>query len=277
MYQSIAKPNRAQEAINDLLRMFETQDMPEAVAHTVIRRFSDDVDTPSAKWSLSNQLLMLMAGTEDARGFNQWKEVGRSVKKGAKAFRILAPRVVSKVDRDPTTGEEVKAQVCVGFLAVPVFRFEDTEGAEIPHHDYTPPALPPLAGAAAALGVKLTYGPFTKDFFGYYRPGEIHLCSEDATVFFHELAHAAHKRPKAASGQDPAREIVAEFVAAVLARLYGFKGYERPAHDYICHYARGKAPTVAVVQLLADVDQVLRTIFEAALAAGETVPVEIPA
>src|SRR4051794_40846156 len=41
-------------------------------------------------WSLCNQLLVLLAGTADARGYRQWQEGGRHVKKGAKSIRILA-------------------------------------------------------------------------------------------------------------------------------------------------------------------------------------------
>ncbi|CEP67957.1 Uncharacterized [Moorella glycerini] len=32
---------------------------------------------------------MLIAGTEDARGYQQWREAGRQVKRGAKAFAEL--------------------------------------------------------------------------------------------------------------------------------------------------------------------------------------------
>lgn len=267
--------DKAQDAINQLLDMFQNDDMPAAIARTVIKRMADDVDTPSAKWSLGNQLLMMLAGTEDARGFHQWQDVGRSVKKGAKSFRILAPRVITVEDKE--TGEK-RPQV-VGFLAIPVFRYEDTEGADIGHFDYTPPTLPPLWDAARALGVDVSYQPFAKDFYGYYQPArdgaaaKIVLVSHDAAVFLHELAHAAHKRPKAKPGQDPAREIVAEFTSAVLCRMYGLQGTERNAYDYIRHYAEKagkKDPTKAVMALLSDVDQTLRTIFEAAAAATES-------
>ncbi len=38
---------------------------------------------PSSKWSLRNRLLMLSAGTSDARGYRQWREVGRHVRAGS--------------------------------------------------------------------------------------------------------------------------------------------------------------------------------------------------
>ena len=48
------------------------------------------------------------------------------MKKGAKAFYILAPRLVKKDNSD-----EEKEALLVGFLTVPVFREEDTEGTAL--------------------------------------------------------------------------------------------------------------------------------------------------
>jgi hypothetical protein len=36
---------------------------------------------------------MFLAGTSDARGFQQWREVNRFVKKGSKGFFILVPHI----------------------------------------------------------------------------------------------------------------------------------------------------------------------------------------
>ncbi len=60
---------------------------------------------------------MLMNETEDARGFRQWEKVGRRVKKGAKAFYILAPvrkKVpvkVRRVEKAVVEGEEVVIEI----------------------------------------------------------------------------------------------------------------------------------------------------------------------
>src|SRR5436309_43588 len=81
------RPEAAEDALTEIVALFESGNLPESIAQTTIQRLADDC--PSARWSLGNQLLALLAGTSDARGYKQWAEVGRHVKKGARAFRIL--------------------------------------------------------------------------------------------------------------------------------------------------------------------------------------------
>ncbi|HBT47942.1 MAG TPA: hypothetical protein DEA73_08750 [Peptococcaceae bacterium] len=82
--------NKVKQAVNSLLAMLQSGDLPKKSAWTVINARAG-YGKPSDKWSLGNKLLMLIAGTEDARGYQQWREVGRQVKKGARVFYILAP------------------------------------------------------------------------------------------------------------------------------------------------------------------------------------------
>ena len=64
---------------------------------------------PQILGALRNRLLMMLAGTEDARGFRQWEKVGRMVKKGAKAFYILAPRIIKVKDEETEEEKHVLA------------------------------------------------------------------------------------------------------------------------------------------------------------------------
>lgn len=57
-------------------------------------------------------------------GFNAWKQLGRSVRKGEKAIWILAPMVHKTED-----GENV---IVRGFKAVPVFDVAQTDGGDLP-------------------------------------------------------------------------------------------------------------------------------------------------
>ena len=100
--KKVEKEEKLAQALNKILEMFRNGTAPEMVARTVIRRAQNDGSTPSDNWSLGNHILMLLADTEDARGFKQWQEVGRTVKKGSKAFYILAPctRKFTKEDKD---------------------------------------------------------------------------------------------------------------------------------------------------------------------------------
>ena len=196
-------------------------------------------------------MLMLLAGTADARGFNQWHEVNRFVRKGSKAFAILGPSTVRRKEQDPATGQEIERTIVVRFHCIPVFRFEDTDGEPLARPDYQPASFPPLYDVAERFGCPVRWVPFTHRFRGYHRgrPGadEIVLCTTDERTFFHELGHAAHARVLAerggalVGGQDPKQEIVAETVAATLCSLYGFEGYLAHSAEYIAGYG-GKEP-----------------------------------
>ncbi len=78
-------------AVNSLMTMLRTVKLPEQVAISIIRRRPDDQAYPSEKWSVGNRVLQMLQGTEDARGFKQWAEVERSVKKGTHASWIFSP------------------------------------------------------------------------------------------------------------------------------------------------------------------------------------------
>ncbi len=272
------KKERLREALEKLLSMFESGNLPPAVARTMIRRQAGD-ERPSDRWSLGNRLLMYLAGTEDARGFKQWEEAGRHVKKGAKAFYILAPCTKKKTVRereiDSDTGEEREVErertVITGFRCVPVFRYEDTEGEPLPEADYAPPEPPPLFDVARKFVGDVRYRPFVGRYYGYFDParGEIVLSTHDAHTFFHELAHAVHHQVKAGGlkpGQHADQEIVAEVVAAALCELYGFQGYIWHGWQYVKAYAGqdDRKALKAVMGVLADVEKVLDVILEAA-------------
>lgn len=269
---------KAQEALNRLLEMFRSGNLPQAVARTVIADKNGRAAKPSDKWSLCNRLLMLASGTEDARGFNQWQEVGRKVKKGAKAIYILAPltkkKLVRRTETDPETGEiqviEEERTVITGFKGIPVFRVEDTEGDLLPEADYDPPEPPPLFDVARKFVGSVQYRPFVGRYYGYFNPArrEIVLNTHDAHTFFHELAHAVHHQVKPGGlkgGQYADQEIVAEVVAAALCEMYGFKGYIWHGWQYVKAYAGqdDQRALKAVMGVLSDVEKVLEIILAA--------------
>lgn len=260
--------DKVNEACERLLEIFRSGQLPPAVARTTIQALEREL--PSSKWSLGNRLLMILAGTDDARGFRQWEEAGRHVVKGAKALYILGPctKRVTELQTDEDGQETEKEKVIIkGFRTIPVFRYEDTEGEDIVRPDYTPTELPPLVEVAKAHGIAVKYGPFTKRFYGCYRPlkDEILLCTHDVDTFFHELAHGVHNtiRPLQ-GGQHADQEIVAETVAAVLCEMYGFTGYLYQGYEYIKHYAHatnGAETVKAIMKVLADVQKVLEIIL----------------
>lgn len=268
------KDNKAlyQEAVDNLLVMFESGQMPEAVAFNVIKKQKGIIYKPSDRWSLGNQILQMIQHTDDARGYKQWKDVGRTVIKGRKAIHILAPMTVKVKKINPITGLEEERIVIVGFRPIPVFRYEDTEGAELDYiPDFVPSEQPPFWDVADQLGIKVSYIPMMGNYLGQYNmlSNTIKLCSEDAVVYFHELAHAVHNTfTDLRKCPHDVAETVAEFSAVVLAHIQGIAGYEKQGWDYIKSATKNRnTPEAAlkfIMQCLTDVEKVVTIILETA-------------
>ena len=161
---------QAEAAAQRILRAFEdTNSLPKPLAQVFIRR----KNRPHCrKWSWGNQLLVILHGYTDARTFNQWHEVGRTVKKGEKAFYILAP--LTKKLREKEAGKE--KVIVVGFKGLPVFGLEQTEGTPLPAGDLDVEkwvdSLPLLDVARRwGLSVRAVDGAWA-DFLGCYRRGK---------------------------------------------------------------------------------------------------------
>ena len=251
-------------AINNMLEMFKNGNFPQAVALSIIRKHEDD-NIPSDKWSLGNRLLMKFQGTEDARGFRQWQQVNRQVKRGAKAIHIFSP-ILKKIS---DTDEEPQKPVIIGFSPLPVFRFEDTEGEDLPSFDYSPKTYPPFFDVAEKLGIEVSYKPLRSYYFGLYNShfDKITLCSEDAITYYHELAHALDNRlnPDFQKFSKERKEIVAEFAGIVLCQLSGISGYEDQSYHYIREYYKKDKTDAAILKsimsVLADVEKIVEEIL----------------
>jgi len=154
----------------------------------------------------------------------------------------------------------------------------------IERENFDPPQLPPLHEVAAALGVSVEYAPAPHgcDYGGFYQPtrDRIVLVTHAERTFFHELAHAAHRRvlqeqgKDLSGGQNATQEIVAETVAATLCQLYGLGGYLFEGREYVARYAESikLSPERAAFKVLADVQASLYLIVETALEVGAYMP-----
>ena len=231
------------------------------------KTYLEPTGSPSDKWSLGNRLIMSMEGTYDARGYRQWQQAGRHVVKGSKAIYILGPTMRREVKVDKETGEETVVCHVTGFHAIPVFRYEDTDGKRLKTVKREPKSLPPLADVAARWGIDVRYDATRHGEYGSFSKSdsEIRLCTDDVSTFFHELAHAVHSRfEELKPGQDPQQEATAQLVACVLSRMYGYDvdGY---TYNYIAHYA-GSAEPEAVgrmcCRVLGKVEKVLGMILD---------------
>jgi hypothetical protein len=251
---------KAQKSLNKVIARFRSGDLGPVVEVALLKRKGAPV--PFDKWSFGNKVMAYLqsGGSTDLRGYNQWREAGRQVKKDSYASFILVPRVIKK---EKDNGEE-EARL-VGFIAGAVFPYHMTEGESLLEHDYAPAEPPPLMEVAGRLGVEVTWKLLPPDRRGdcNLKGTHINLGTHDPRTWFHELAHAAHARANSklekGGAAEARQEIVAEFTACVLAELYGYD-YTGNAWQYIS--ALHKDPLTAVVKAMAEVEKVLDIIFE---------------
>lgn len=104
------------------------------------------------KYSFNNLILIWSQrpSASQVAGYTTWQSVGRQVRRGEKAIRVMAPVIRKAKDLDPNaqartdpTGQ-IRTKQIVGFRSVSVFDIGQTDGPPVPHQD--DPRL--LAGTA---------------------------------------------------------------------------------------------------------------------------------
>jgi antirestriction protein ArdC len=161
------------------------------------------------RYSLRNTLLIAQQCPEATQvaGFRSWLTLGRAVRKGEKAIRILAPMRYRR-PADHACSEDEPAEQLVGFKLAAVFDVSQTD--PLPGIDAAPlrpPASPvdgdshadllaPLETHAAALGYAVSYRPLAGRA-GYCSARERQIVVDDdrppngkVATLVHELAHA---------------------------------------------------------------------------------------
>ncbi len=244
---------KAEQVATSLVEAFRTPaSLPQALSQVFINR---DTNAPQKKWSYQNQILMALQHIRDARGFRQWQKVNRQVKKGEKAHYILGP-CTKKVEDKNTKEEKI---VLLGFKAIPVFDYEQTEGDPLPGADEAARFIEriPFTSVLEEWGITIDTEGFDGNILGYFQPGENHisLSTENLSTACHEMIHAADSKLGTLQGTDKqSREIVAELGGAVLLESMG-KHHEADlggAYEYIKRYAdsTGKDVVKACTDLL---------------------------
>lgn len=196
-----------------------------------------------------NNIMLIMSQMSSARyvaSFKRWKELGRHVKKGQKALRILAPRFKKMVD-EKTGDEETKL---IGFIAVPVFDVSQTEGKPLPI-DEIKLRLEGESDEAVRIfewtkllaeedDCRLSIG-FANGANGYYRPATHEIMIDEsltgnhrAKTAVHELVHSRVHRYTAFNTSPEEMECVAEGAAFIICSYFGLD-----TSDYSFEYVRG--------------------------------------
>ncbi|CAM3880926.1 N-terminal domain-containing protein [Deinococcus saxicola] len=204
-------------------------------------------------YSGNNQMLIWMQAPEAryVAGFQEWKRQGRSVKKGAKAVRVLAP--VTAPDRDAQPGPDGRHPLkVVGFRYVSVFADHDTDGEPLPGDDFMTvqggdeQTRDLLHGLSSAAHVPVEWVTAEdRSAHGWTDGGAIYLnrprCEAQPAhavrVLFHEWAHvvlhfqSAGKRAEDAPDRQT-RELEADAAAYVLSSVHGIEAAAQVA-DYL--------------------------------------------
>jgi antirestriction factor ArdC-like protein len=215
---------RVSAIAHDILAAFESGELPKALAQLFIHR---KVDVPSRAWTWTNRLIAIRRGHVYAAGFRQWQEAGRYVKKGEHAFHILAPRITKAKEDDEGRGVKEGDPVTLGFLAVPVFGYLQTEGEPLAGVEDAPEFIDRLPCIEVAhtwgLSVSLYSIDDAPDRLGYFSPGRgIALGVENLSTWAHELIHAADHRLGNLVARSLDAEVVAEFGGAILLECLGY-------------------------------------------------------
>jgi antirestriction protein ArdC len=261
--------------IERILEAFESGNIPATMAQVFVEGAADK---HCATYSFMNRLIVALHGYSDARGYGQWKKIGRHVKKGEKGFAILAPIMVKKRDVDDT-GRVVERSFCIGFKAVKVFGQEQTDGKPIKNAEEVQDFLStlPLLSVAEKWQIEVTaYNGQEKGAYGYYMLNgqSIGLGTQNLSTWAHELSHAADDR--LGNLKDDKRwvsEVAAELAGAALLESIGFKeeADRGGAWEYISTYAKraGVEPIDACRMVIGRVGKIVELILETANEAEE--------
>jgi N-terminal domain of anti-restriction factor ArdC len=196
-------------------------------------------------YSFGNVMAIAMQRPDAVRvaGFHTWKSLGRNVKKGEKAIRILAPMVGK--DKENTNDDGKPGSRVYGFRGVCVFDISQTEGKDLPEfakvNGNAGEFLATLEQFARESSIIVEYVPDLGGAAGVSYGGKIQLlenkpAAETFSVLTHELAHELlHKQDRKNTGGRDRRELEAEAVAFIVGSAIGLDMNTASA-DYICLY-----------------------------------------
>ena len=228
-------------------------------------------------YSLGNQLLALFQCRARAiepgpiATFPRWKELGRHVKKGAKALTLCMPVTVKgtrTVEGQASEGTQESEVVYTRFVYKNHwFVLSQTEGQE-----YAPEPLPGWDETKALAALNIAKVPFTAldgNIQGYASGRQVAInpvAEQVASTTFHELAHIVLGHTAEGSVNSDStdrtprdiRELEAECVALLCCESLGLPGAEL-SRGYIQSWYRGnEVPERSAQKIFHAADQILK-------------------
>jgi hypothetical protein len=200
------------------------------------------------KYSFHNTMLIhwQMPTASYVAGFNKWNnEFKRRVKKGAKAIKILAPRIVKEVDEE--SGEE--KETLAGFKVVNVFDVSQTEGEALPTicnelQGNDSAAVFIIDRLMKVIKIPVKFGD-TGNAKGCYHPVENWIMikpgmsdNQTAKTLAHEYTHSILHAGKCDKPTD-LKEIEAESVAFIVCNYFGLETNDY-SFEYLASWSRGR-------------------------------------
>jgi hypothetical protein len=219
-------------------------------------------------------------------GFWKWKELGRSVKKGEKGIRILAPIVGIRRKKDAeikasTDPAAINKPVLVGFRSTYVFDVSQTEGAELPELQEVSGDVGEnydrLVSFIERQGIELVFTEKIAPALGMSYGGRIAILpgqskAETFATLVHELAHERlHKAERRTATTKIVRETEAEAIAFVVGKAIGLETGSASA-DYIALYHGNASLLAESLEVVQQTSAVILAALQPPTAAEATMP-----
>lgn len=238
-----------------------------------------------ARYSVGNQLLIAMQAEHASfiAGFHAWRELGRTVVKGARGIRILAPMPIR--DREPTGEQAAGEKLRTLFKSVAVFDVSQTQPLdgqepvplEAPREPITGDShahlLAPLTAFAAELGYEVDTRELDGSVGGWCDAGQKLIvvaagrpANARVRVVVHELAHAL-----GIVYTELGRERAEVMVDCVTYIVCGQLGLDTAGESIPYVAGWGEDGALDAIQAYAQtIDEVARRIHDAVARAGDT-------
>ena len=235
-------------------------------------------------YSLGNILEIARQRPDATRvaGFWKWKELGRSVTKGEKGIRILAPILSVRRKKREEAEKDITKQnkaVLVGFRSAYVFDVSQTEGAELPEMRGISGDVggnrDRLIAFIEQQGIELAFTERIAPALGMSYGGRIAILpsqskAEEFSTLVHELAHEMlHKAERRTATTKTVRETEAEAIAFVIGKAVGLETGSASA-DYIQLYHGNASLLAESLEVIQQTSAVILAALESS--ASETVP-----